>query len=70
MNSMTYSPTPEERNYRERGRLLLHASESESDPILAFALAKQSERIYMKAVRLEAARKQNMLQMLGVPSSV
>lgn len=67
---MNNRPTDQERWYRERGKALLHASEAAEDPTMALAFAIQSERVYMKAVQLEVARKQETLKALGIPLTV
>ena len=67
---MNNRPTDQEKLYRARGKTLLHASEDCEDPLLAQVLAVQSERIYMKAVLLEVARKQKNLMALGIPLAV
>lgn len=60
--------THDEHNYRERSKMLFEAAEAETkDRELKRALYAQSERIAMKAIQLELARKQFTLMVLGIP---
>jgi hypothetical protein len=59
--------TPEEQNYRERSKLLYQAGLAETNPNLRDALLLQSERVAMKALAFDLARKQAMLTFLGIP---
>lgn len=56
-----------EQNYRDRSKRLFEAAEESTDPELKLALYVQSERIAMKALGLEIARKQLTLTALGIP---
>ena len=58
--------TPQEKNLAERGRLLLHAAEHETDTDLALALTEQGRRVYMKAIQKQMDRKQSLLKARGL----
>jgi len=57
-----------EQEYKDRSKRIFEAAEIETqDPTLRAALYAQSERIGMKAVALEIARKQKTLTAWGIP---
>jgi hypothetical protein len=57
-----------EQDYKDRSKRLFQAAELETkDSTLRAALYAQSERIGMKAVALEIARKQKTLTAWGIP---
>jgi hypothetical protein len=62
--------TDEEKNYRDRSRLLYQAGLVEKDAELQAALLAQSERIGMKALALELQRKQAWLTAWNIPIAV
>lgn len=59
-----------QRYYQARSRFLYRVAQTERDPDLRVALLLQSERVGMKALRLDLKRKQDTLQTLGVPLRV